>query len=83
MAIADIFITGFIEGAPDNIRISTSDTSITVEWDAVEGATGYDIEVDGVVVDNGNSTTYEHTGLIENTEYIYRVRSKDANGESP
>ncbi len=38
--------------------------------------------MDGVVVDNGNSTTYEHTGLIENTEYIYRVRSRDANGES-
>ncbi len=82
MAIADIFITGYIEGVPENISISATETCITVEWDAVEGATGYDIEVDGgEVVDNGNSTTYEHNGLTENTEHIYRVRAKDENGE--
>uniref|UniRef100_UPI0005646920 fibronectin type III domain-containing protein n=1 Tax=Anaerovorax odorimutans TaxID=109327 RepID=UPI0005646920 len=59
-----------------NIKTRETETSITVTWEAVLNATGYDIEIDGQAVDNGNSLTYQHTGLQPNTNHTYRVRAK-------
>lgn len=54
-----------------------SDDDIMITWDSVDGATGYDIEVDGDVVDIGSDTTsYVHDGLMPNTEHTYRVHAK-------
>lgn len=61
---------------PTNITADTSDTQITIAWDAVDGATGYDIEVDGVRVDNGTKTMYTHKNLSEGSQHIYRVRAR-------
>ena len=44
--------------------------------------TGYDIEADGTVIDNGTSTSYTQSGLTPNTEHIYRIRAKNAYGTS-
>ena len=66
--------------APTNIRTTPSSISIDISWDAVIGASGYDIEVYGKPVDNGNSTTYTHTGLEANTQRTYRVRAKNSSG---
>jgi len=54
--------------------------SIKIVWSAVSGATGYDIEVDGHVINNGLSTTYTHSGLQPETTHTYRVRVKNAGG---
>lgn len=45
-------------GMPSNLRVisNTADT-ITIAWDSVPGATGYDVEKDGIWVDNGSVTT--------------------------
>lgn len=67
---------------PININTEASKTQITITWDAVVGATGYDIEVDGFIADVGNRTTYTHTNLSPGTQHAYRVRSKKIGMES-
>ncbi len=68
-----------IFGTPTNLSAVPASDSIILTWDPVEGATGYDVMVDGEVVDNGNSTTYTHIGLEPNTWHVYRVRAKSEN----
>lgn len=63
-------------GQPLNLTAVMSPTSILLSWDAVHGADGYDVLVDGVLIDNGASTSYEHAGLAPNTRHLYRVRAK-------
>ncbi len=69
-------------GSPTNVIATAESTSITVKWDIVAGATGYDIEVDGNIIDNGLSTTYIHDGLIPNTSHTYRIRVRSEGGVS-
>ncbi|HWR60946.1 MAG TPA: hypothetical protein VN580_05005, partial [Clostridia bacterium] len=65
---------------PRNITAASTGYGITLTWDAVEAAAGYDVEVQGSSVDNGNSTTYTHTDLDSNTQRTYRVRAKNEHG---
>ncbi|MGN7415152.1 fibronectin type III domain-containing protein [Paenibacillus sp. SAF-068] len=52
---------------------------ISLSWTAIKGSSGYDLEVDGVVVPV-SGTTYSKTGLAPNTEHTFRLRSKNAGG---
>ena len=61
---------------PVNLRATPSQNSVSLTWDAVDGATGYDIEVDGVIINNNTSTSYIHKSLSQGSQHIYRVRSK-------
>ncbi|GIO14795.1 hypothetical protein J19TS2_43500 [Cohnella xylanilytica] len=61
---------------PKNLRAEASNDRITVEWDPVNEATGYELEVDGVVKDIGSELFYLHQGLPSNTDHSYRVRAK-------
>ena len=63
---------------PTNVVTSSKSNQITITWDAIEEATGYEIEADGEVIDCGANTSYTHSGLISNTTHTYRVRAKDA-----
>ncbi|MEA4822114.1 MAG: fibronectin type III domain-containing protein, partial [Erysipelotrichales bacterium] len=65
---------------PGNISAVSTGNSITLTWDAVESASGYDVEVLGSPVDNGNSTTFIHRDLDPNMQRTYRVRAKNGNG---
>ena len=67
-------------GVPTNISVEAQNTQISIKWDDVEAATGYEIEVDGVIVDNGLVNTYVHEGLIANSWHTYRIRAKNENG---
>ncbi len=69
-------------GVPINITAAPSSNSITIVWDSVGGATGYDIEVDGQVVNNGPTTNYTHRGLAPGTHHEYKVRSINPGGKS-
>ncbi|KAB3535453.1 VWA domain-containing protein [Alkaliphilus pronyensis] len=74
-------VTGITIGdPPKNITLDSSQTSVTISWSPVVGATGYDVEADGIIVDNGNLTTYIHQNLIPNTQHQYRVRLKNGGG---
>ncbi|MFZ5968224.1 MAG: fibronectin type III domain-containing protein [Bacillota bacterium] len=68
--------------APTNINSLATRNTITVTWNSVNGATAYDIEVDGNIISNGNSTNYVHSGLIPNTNHTYRIRSINPAGKS-
>jgi hypothetical protein len=59
---------------PDNIRASSADTSITVTWDPVEGATGYEIVADGTAAVVTGSV-FTHEWLRTGTKHLYKVRA--------
>lgn len=67
--------------APDSISKSSSEDSVTLSWASAPGATGYDVMFNGEVYGvSGTSKTF--SGLKPNTEYSYKVRTKNANGAS-
>ena len=63
------------------IQGQTTENSVTIKWDAVSGATGYDIQFNGSTYGT-TSPSRTFTGLKDNTEYAYRIRSKNADGVS-
>lgn len=79
----------------ENVELKTP-TSITLEWDAVADATGYEILVDGTVDEEGNvtsgminsvaggaeATTFTHTDLQFKTAHSYYIRSVNKDGHS-
>ncbi|MFC4305228.1 fibronectin type III domain-containing protein [Cohnella boryungensis] len=66
-------------GTPVITGLYATSSEITVEWEAVPGATGYDIEADTLIVNVGTATTYIHRNLLPNTVHSYRVRAKSGN----
>jgi hypothetical protein len=61
---------------------------ITLNWSAVPGATGYEVQrsipggVGGVWINVGNLLTHTHSNLPEGSTYTYKVRAKNATGRS-
>lgn len=58
-----------------------SDNEIDVSWNSADGATGYDIEVDGNVISNVTSP-YVHTGLKAASAHTYRISAKNGSESS-
>ena len=57
---------------PVNITAAALRDSVTLSWDAVSGATSYDVKFNGVVR-NVRGTTTTITGLNPNTNYTYSI----------
>jgi hypothetical protein len=74
--------TLFIPLTPANLSSDTLGDKINVSWNASSGATGYDLWVDGSTVDMGNTTSYQHTGVVAYSSHTYKIRAKNANGIS-
>ena len=66
---------------PKNLRATPAETSILIEWDAAEGATGYEISADGVV-SNTYLTSFNHTDLELNSQHEYKIRALYPDGIS-
>ncbi|MFD1908610.1 fibronectin type III domain-containing protein [Paenibacillus rhizoplanae] len=64
-------------GIPGNVKTETKSNQIRLSWDSVKGATGYEIEADGTIIDNGSKVIFAHTGLLPNTKHSYRIRAKN------
>ncbi|MDQ4679840.1 fibronectin type III domain-containing protein, partial [Stenotrophomonas maltophilia group sp. RNC7] len=64
-------------GTPSNINGTAESNRITVTWDAVIGATAYEIEADGNLIDVGSEQRFVHENLLPNTLHTYRVRAKN------
>ncbi|GFZ31506.1 hypothetical protein CSC2_20320 [Clostridium zeae] len=80
-------ITGFTKlkapNIPKNLNANAvSSDCIVAAWDMVTGATGYDLEVDGKVIDVGINIKYVNTQLKEASTHYYRVRAKNSGGNS-
>lgn len=71
---------------PENIETSEKDgSSITLKWSAVDGATGYNVYVDGVKHNDSTifTTEYKVDKLSSSTTYEFVVRAVNSKGESP
>ena len=65
--------------APENL---ITPSSITLNWDKVDDAESYEIEIDGIINKNIQSTEYINNNLNFDTEYTYRIRSVNKDGYS-
>lgn len=68
-------------GVPENITFIAGRTEITLTWDPVADADGYEIEADGIIQDTGSARSFTHYGLEPDSTHRYRVRAKNAGGE--
>ena len=75
ISAAGVVVPGW--GAPENlIATAVSTSQINLSWDEVTGASGYDVERNGVVIAwDVVPTAYQDTGLTASTSYTYRVRA--------
>jgi hypothetical protein len=71
-------------GVPGNFRATDiTYTSVSLEWNAVDGATSYTIyRDDDVVEEDITGTSFEDIGLTLSTTYTYNVTANSAGGES-
>ncbi|WP_027629855.1 fibronectin type III domain-containing protein [Ruminiclostridium cellobioparum] len=75
--------TGTTLALPPKINIEKKwITYITLKWDAVSGATSYEIEADGKIISTDLETTYTDEGLQPDTSHKYRVRAGNDGGSS-
>lgn len=65
-----------------DVEAAKTPTSNTLTWNKVEGATGYQMEIDGIVNAVGSETTFVHGNQAYNSTHTYRVRAVNANGYS-
>lgn len=82
----DDFVDTEVPSTPSSLSASnTTETTTDLSWNASTdnvNVIGYDIYQDGSFIDNVAVTSYEVTGLIENTTYSFYVIAKDAAGNS-
>ncbi len=69
--------------APTNLVTEPSETSIALSWTASSdnvGVTGYNIYIDGDLIETVSQTNFNITGLSSGTEYTLAVQAFDAAG---
>ena len=75
-------ITTFLLSTPEDLAAATSQTAITLNWSPVDNAAGYELEMDGAVTKDIVSTTYTYSGLVPNSQHVFRVRAVKQGGAS-
>lgn len=76
--------TPTIPGAPSGLTVSgRSSSSISLAWNTVSGATGYNVYRDGTKVTAVTGTSATVTGLAASTSYSFQVTATNSAGESP
>ncbi|MFD7221099.1 chitinase [Streptomyces sp. NPDC059892] len=72
-----------VPGAPSGLAVgSVTSSSVTLNWSAVSGATGYNVYRAGTKVQSASGTSSTVTGLAANTSYDFQVTATNAAGES-
>ncbi|MEE1756281.1 chitinase [Streptomyces sp. SP18CS02] len=61
---------------------AVTSSSVALHWNAVPGATGYNVYRDGAKVQSASGTSATVTGLAANTSYSFQVTAVNAAGES-
>ena len=68
--------------APAAVDDEITPTSIKIAWETVDGATSYDLLVDGRYGVSSNKTTFIQKGLPYDSSHTYRVRARNSEGVS-
>ncbi|MFF9392948.1 chitinase [Streptomyces griseoluteus] len=69
--------------APGGLAVSaTTSSSVSLAWNAVSGATGYNVYRDGTKVTAVSGTSATVTGLAASTSYSFQVTGTNPAGES-
>ena len=73
--------------APSGLSVSNTIASLTLKWNAVTGATGYEVYRAGTdgkysKIATVTSTSYVDTNVKNNTQYSYRIKAYNAAGTS-
>ncbi|MEU3414359.1 glycoside hydrolase family 18 protein [Streptomyces sp. NPDC006658] len=72
-----------IPAAPSGLSVAgTTSSSVSLSWQAVSGATGYNVYRDGTKVTAVSGTSATVTGLAASTAYSFQVTATNAAGES-
>ncbi|MFF7728223.1 chitinase [Streptomyces sp. NPDC008001] len=72
-----------VPGAPTGLRAgAVTASSVALSWDAVPGATGYNVYRDGAKVTSSDGTSATVNGLAASTSYRFQVTATNAAGES-
>ena len=66
---------------PGEVRASATVNTVTVEWNAVEGAESYDILWNNLIF-HTEGTSWTRSSLNANTDYRYAVRARNRAGTS-
>ena len=69
--------------APSNLSATATSTSITLSWDAVTGATSYDVKLGTTETAAPSGTSHTFPNLTANTAYTLSVRARNSSGASP
>ncbi|MEV8043285.1 MULTISPECIES: chitinase [Streptomyces] len=70
--------------APGGLAVSgTTSSSVSLAWNTVSGATGYNVYRDGTKVTAVSGTSATVTGLAASTSYSFQVSATNSAGESP
>ncbi|WP_443049841.1 chitinase [Streptomyces sp. NBC_00287] len=73
-----------IPGAPSGVTVSgRSSSSISLAWNTVSGATGYNVYRNGTKVTAVSGTSATVTGLAASTSYSFQITATNSAGESP
>ncbi|MGV9450836.1 chitinase [Streptomyces sp. NPDC003635] len=76
--------TPTIPSAPNGLTVSgRGSSSISLAWNTVSGATGYNVYRDGTKVTAVTGTSATVTGLAASTSYSFQVTATNSAGESP
>ncbi|MFJ9901348.1 chitinase [Streptomyces sp. NPDC101152] len=72
-----------VPAAPGGLAVSgTTSSSVSLAWNAVSGATGYNVYRDGTKVTAVSGTSATVTGLAASTSYSFQVTATNSAGES-
>ena len=73
-----------VPAAPTGLTVSsTTSSSASLSWNAVSGATGYNVYQGGTKVSGVTGASATVTGLSPSTSYSFQVTAANAAGESP
>lgn len=79
--VFSVCIPAFAVGTVSKPKAQASYSSVTLSWDKVTGADGYEVSVlsgkDWKIITSTSATEYTHTKLKINTTYRYRIRAYD------
>jgi hypothetical protein len=84
----EVLTTPGLPSAPTGLAASAGDTSVSLSWNPVSGATSYNIyrgtsSGGESLVTSVTVASFNDTGLTSNTAYYYQVSAVNSSGEGP